>query len=115
MDELENVLGSLLKDPAQLQKLSALASQLMSGAAAAEEPPPPPENAGGGDPARIARLAALFSGAQSGSREKTALLQAMRPFLSAERQERLERAMRFASMAKLAGTVMRELGGTGHV
>ena len=62
-------------------------------------------SAGGFDPAMLIKLQAMMS--QLGSREadeRSALLTAIRPFLSEERQPQIDRAIKLLKLTKLAQT-----------
>ena len=109
VNELEDRINSLLSDPAQMEKLAGLAQRLMGGTdePPAAEPPPVP------DAGLLAKLAASMRAAESEPGRERALLAAMRPYLSAPRQEKMDRALRLARMAKLAQRVLGEMGG-GH-
>lgn len=103
MDDLEQKLGNILNDPNMMAQIMSMASSLGVGSrpAPAEQAPSPPPS----DTAAIGQLAAL---AQSGSidgRER-ALLQALEAYLTADRIQRLEKAMRAAKMAKVASRAL---------
>lgn len=91
MSELENRLSAVLSDPAELRRLSEMASRLMGGGA-----PEPPKEEAPKPPA--------------GDRGKK-LLEALGPYLDEERRGRLKRALRLASTAKLAASVLGRTGG----
>ena len=118
--ELGERLQQILSDPAQMEKLSAMAKDLFGQAgtaAPAEEPSAPAEKAG--QPAAAmpdARLLSALGKAFSGAGEKsrsTALLVAMRPYMKPEKQQKLDRAMQIARMVHIAGAVAKEYG-DGH-
>ena len=104
MDELEKTLDRVLSDPAQMEKLSRLAGELFGG----ETPQPSalPAAAEG----LVGQLKGLMGGSGSGG-DKTALLNALAPFLREDRREKLQKAMRLARAAKIAGVALREAGG----
>jgi len=108
MSELEERLNAVLSDPAELSRLTQMASRLMGGAG--EKTPPEKEAA----PSAGDGLASLAAGAlQSlkGRGGKPPLLEGVAPYISAERQQRLERALRLASAARWALPALREMGG----
>lgn len=110
MSDLEEQLNSILSDPGQMAQLQALAQSLMGGGG---EPPPAESPSGpaaalSGQGAMLGRLGKLL-GAQGGQDDKAALLTALRPYLSQQRQERLARAMRLAKMARLAKLALGEM------
>ena len=66
----------------------------------------------------LRQLGGLMSNSMSSASagdNKMALLNAMGPYLSRERREKLQKAMRFAKMAKLAREIFREYGGESSV
>lgn len=110
--DLGTMLQSVLSDPAQMERLTAMAQGLMGGAAEpAAEPKPGNAPFSDGEARLLTALGrSLGGGGQSGSRS-TALLTAMRPYMKPEKQEKLDRAMRLTNMVRIVQTVMRELGG----
>ena len=122
--DLGSMLQSVLSDPEQMARIAQVAQGLMqpgadaaSGTSAAAgtvaaSPPPEPVR----DDARDARLLATLGrafGAETGKSKSTALLVAMRPYMKPEKQKKLDSAMRIARMVRVAGEVMRQIGG-GH-
>ena len=125
MSELEDRINEILGDAEQMDRIAEMARSLMGGDAAS-----PPESGAsapawlgellpggedGPDPALLGRIGRLLRGAQTGDSRERALLEAMKPYLSEPRRSRMDRAMKLAHMAKLAQTVMGELGGDGDV
>ncbi len=117
--ELGALLDSVLSDPRQMAKISELAQELMAsgGGGNAEpsaDPGPSPQRDGipGTDAGVLSALGRAFASKEEKNRS-TALLMAMRPYMKPEKQEKLDRAMKIARMARIAGLVMREYGG-GH-
>lgn len=102
MNEFEEKLNAVLNDPAELERIARLASELMGGG---KDDAPPPD----GDSELLTKLAKLMSSA--GGNDKTALLQALSPYLKPERRTRLQKALRMAKMARLARTALEENGG----
>ena len=105
MDEMENKLGAILGNPEMMQKIMSLAQSFESGqeaSAPVREPPAPglPDL----DPGMLQKLAGLM-GQSSIDKNQQALLRALAPYLSQMRIQKLERAMRAARMASMAGTV----------
>lgn len=102
MDDLQSALDRLMKDPAELERLSKMASELLGGGA----PEPEPESPAAPDLSGL--LGALRAAPPSDTQK---LLQAMRPFLSPRRQEKLARAMRAAKLVSVTETAFGQLGG----
>lgn len=99
MSDWEEQLSSILGDPQQMGKIADLARSLMGGEA--------PETAPGD--AMPDGIAALLRSAVSGGNDNTtALLEAMKPWLSEKRRAKLDRAMKLSRMAKLAELAMGE-------
>ena len=105
MSDFEEQLNSILNDPAQMNRIAAMAQSLMGGAN--EEPTPPKES----DFSRpvLGRLWAGLGGGKSD--DKRALLEAMKPYLSPHRREKLDRAMKLAKMIGMAETAIGMFGG----
>ena len=113
MGELEDRVNSILSDPAQMEKLAAVAKKLMGGGMAdggkgkKPEENPGASTAGGfsgsGDEAEaLKRISRIISEANSGRDDKTALLKAMEPYLSEKRREKMSRAVKIARIARIA-------------
>ena len=123
MSELEERLNAVLSDPEQLQRLTQMASQLMGGLSPAGETPGP----GGGSPAAPpdhtpaaaphplgggalpAMLARVMQNMKPG--KPSPLLDAMAPYLNDTRRAKLERSLRIASAARMAGSAFKGMGG----
>ncbi len=112
-------LEAVLSDPGQMEKLAKMAGELLGGKDAAARsgegrpdavPAPPVSPAL--DQKVLSALSRNFGGGEKN--RSTALLLAMRPYMKPEKQEKLDRAMQIARMARIAGTVMEQLGGSGH-
>ena len=98
MGELEDRLEAVLNDPRQMERIARMASTLMGGMGMGAGKGDGPGTGGGGEGGRE-------------SENKRRLLSALSPFLSAGRQQRLERALRVAAAARLARAAMSEWGG----
>ena len=112
-------LEAVLSDPGQMEKLAKMAGELLGGKDAAARsgegrpdavPAPPVSPAL--DQKVLSALSRNFGGGEKN--RSTALLLALRPYMKPEKQEKLDRAMQIARMARIAGTVMEQLGGSGH-
>lgn len=114
VSELEEKIGQLLSDPNEMEKLAQMASQLMGGMmpGAPEKESSPAREPSGGDPAFADTLTRLM-GMLQGSRDRPSLAEALGPYLAEPRRRRLEKALRVAQMAKLAGSAFADMGGGG--
>lgn len=114
--DLGAALESVLSDPAQMEKLTKMAQELFGQAGEKSDEQARTEGQAqptGVDTKLLGALGKAFSGKAQQSRS-TALLMAMRPYMKPEKQEKLDRAMKIARMAGIAGVVMREYGGGEH-
>lgn len=112
MSELEQKLGAILNNPQMMQQIMALAGSMNASEQSAPEPQAAPKQTSGDsstpmlnlDPAQLKTLAGL---ANTGvDRNQKALLQALGPYVSRHRVEKLEKAMRASKMAVFATDLM---------
>lgn len=139
MSEFEDRINSLLNDPKQMDKIAALAKSLMGDEGGTPKPQntaDKAENSGfdpamldkltgllkkdgledsGLDPAMLGKLMGLLKKGTSGDSERTALLNAMKPYLSEKRRTKMDKAMKLARIAKIAELAAGEFGGDGNV
>ena len=110
MDELEKTLDRVLSDPAEMEKLSRLAGQLFGG-----EPSGTPAKQESGGAPELSGLAKTLGGLMGGGgkSDKAALLNALSPYLRSDRRDKLQKAMRLARAARVAGAALHEFGGEG--
>ena len=112
MDELENKLGAILNNPEMMGKIMSLAQSFGAQNDPAPQqnaslPPAPADNSSGLpelDMGTIAKLSGLMQRANIDKNQQT-LLRALAPYLSQQRINKLERAMRAAKMATMASTL----------
>lgn len=120
MSELDEKLNSILSNPAMMQQIMSLAQALNQQPESQQAPPPqtPPQpqrsepessNDRIMNPNLLNRVAGLM---QRGSIDKNqeSLLKALRPYLSRQKLEKLERAMHAAKMAGIASEMMNARG-----
>ena len=116
MAEFDEKLNSILSNPDAMSQIMQLAQSLGGGGETASPPPPgppPPQPppaggdllsslAGGVDPKLFSRLLPLIQelGGQRDSNARN-LLYALRPYLKAERQDKVERALQLARLFHL--------------
>lgn len=118
MSEFEDRLNSILGDPAQMEKITAMAKSLMSPQESPQAETVLPAKKEPGlfenfDPAVLGRLTSAFTGMNQPD-DKQALLEAMKPYLSQKRREKLERAMKLAKMIHVAEIAFGTFGGGGN-
>ena len=98
MDDLSEKLSGILSDPEAMRDIAALASQLgVDAPGVQKEPEPAPAD---DTAARLSGLMPML-GSLKQEDETTRLLEAMRPFLSEERQRKLDKAKRLIKVMKL--------------
>ena len=114
MGELEDRINSVLSDPEQFARLSAMAQAIMGNASSPGGEPPapgesvvPPENAVSGEAAGPgaslpAGLVSLLRGAAGGKNPRLAALEALSICLDEKRRGKLTRAMKLARVLRLA-------------
>ena len=113
MSELEDRISSVLNDPEQMARISAMAQQLLGGAAPSTQAdgssPAEVSPLSGLDGAALGKLGALLKGGEK-SRQIRAL-EALAPFLQEKRRDKLTRAIRAAQLLRLAGAGLPGLRG----
>ena len=107
MEEMEDKLNAVLSNPQLMQQIVTMAQSLGQQSAAAEPPPPKKEgsSAPSFDPSLLQKLSGLATSAGTDNQQQ-ALLAALGPYLSHDRVQRLEKAMRAAKMAKMASAFL---------
>lgn len=108
MDEMENKLGAILNNPEMMGKIMNLAQSL--GSTQSEEVPnSQPQSFPDID---IGLLQRLSGAARQGGidQKQKSLLSALSPYVSSRRISKLERAMRAAKMANMAGIFLNQPG-----
>lgn len=101
---MEEKLNSILGDPEMMAKIMGMARSL-SGSEAQEAVAPEPAVPLGLDPSMLQKIASIAGKAGIDGHQQ-ALLKALRPYLSHERIEKLEKAMRAAKLAGMATTFL---------
>lgn len=115
MDEMENKLGAILGNPEMMEKIMSLAQSFEAGPSPSSSPAPPPAPPSGKpeavftgfpelDIGTIQKLSGLMGKSNIDKNQQT-LLHALTPYLSQMRIQKLERAMRAARMATMAGSL----------
>lgn len=105
MDDLNAKLSGILNDPAAMREIAALASSLGADAAGVHNDPAPSADSGG-----TGALRALMPllGSFRAEDDTTRLLDAIRPFLSEERRQKLDKAKKLIRIMRLL-PMLREL------
>ena len=117
MSEFEDSLNSILNDPRQMGKIAQMAKTLMGGDGPREEQEIKEEAAAsfgknsGLDLGSIAKISKIFSEVKQENDDKTALLQAMEPYLNDKRRSKMEKGIKLARLAKIAKLALGEFGG----
>lgn len=109
MSEFEDALNSILSSPKDMEKIMGLAKEL--GSANSAQSSSDTKNAPPVDPKLLGVISRIMGNLSDGNDEKKKLADAMKPFLSEKRGQDLDRAVKIARIAKLAKTVLPELGG----
>ena len=106
-DTMQNQMNAILSDPAMMQKIMSMAQALRPNEPpqAPPEQPPPPPTFPDIDLSMVQRLSGLAGKTNIDSNQRS-LLSALTPYLSLERVQKLERAMRAAKMANLASAFL---------
>ena len=129
MGDFESKLEQVLNDPKAMGQIMALAQSLGGGSQPPSPPPPPAEGAAPAgepptgssmpdlDPKLLGGIASLMGQLGQGDDRRTALLNALRPFVKPERYARLDQAMQIARLSRLARAALEMLRpeGDGHV
>lgn len=102
MDDMAEKITSLLSDPDGMEKIRKMAEGLFGDK---EKAPDPPQESGGlslpdgFDPAKLMGILSSLSG--KGPDDRSALLLALKPHLSPERRDRVDRAVKLLKLASL--------------
>jgi len=105
MDDFENKLGQILGNPEIMGKIMAMAQSFGGQQEAPPEPPKQESPMPDIDFATIQKLTGLMGKAGVDSDQK-ALLSALSPYISGNRIQKLEKAMRAAKLAGVATTFL---------
>ena len=113
MSDMEDQLGAILGNPKMMADIMALAQSMgqeeppkgPEKPSGPPPPPPPPPGEGGMDMAMVKALTGFARGACI-DRDQQALLKALCPFVSREKIQKLEKAMRAAKIAQQASGLL---------
>ena len=113
MDDFGDKLNSLLSDPNMMSRIGDMAKSLMGGDSHPESSEPAHNSAGDFDfdldPAMLGKIASIMKKSRKRD-DKHALLEAMRPYLSEKRREKLDKGVKLAKLAGLAEVAAEEFG-----
>ena len=129
MSEFEDRINSVLNDPEQMDKIASLAKSLMGGGAQSTDSGDggmmgklgelAKGLSGGGsagqespaiDPAMLGKIGRLMKAGNAQSSNERALLEAMKPYLTEKRRQKMDRALQLARLARIARIAMGERG-----
>lgn len=115
MSELEEKLSDLLGSPEKMAQIMQLAKSF-SAANNLSEPSEKTQvqTSSELDPRLLHMISGLMS-EFSAPDKSTALLNAVQPYLRQERRDKVEKALKIARIAKLAGKAFNEMGGNAFV
>ena len=109
MEDLENKLGAILGNPEMMGKIMALAQSFNAQEPEQEQKPPPQSPFPDIDISLLQKLSGAAK--QTGiDQNQKSLLRALTPYINNRRLSKLERAMRAAKMAALAGIFLNQSG-----
>lgn len=104
MSEMEEKLGAILGNPQLMQQIMGMAQTLGQSESTPPSPQPPPSMPDV-DPVMIGKIMSL-AGKTNIDRNQKTLLRALEPYLTKERLQKLEKAMRAAKLAGTASTLL---------
>lgn len=107
MDEFNNKLNALLNDPGQMERFASFAKSVMGGDEAGQ-------SLKEADPGIMKKISGIMSADNGKSANERRLLEAMRPYLSQKRRDKMDKALKIARLASLAA-LAEESGGDGDV
>ena len=108
MEEMSDKLGAILSNPQMMQAIASMAQSL------GQTPPPPREepqslpnlpNLPNLDPGMLRAIGSM-AGSACIDEQQRSLLNALCPYLSRDRVDKLEKAMRSAKMARMASAFL---------
>ena len=106
MSDIQDKINRILSDPEALKQVQSLGAQLgLSGDNPVKQesspPPAPPVSSTNGElMSALTKFAPMMSGFSEDD-DVSRLLQALRPFLSAEKQQKLDRAQRLMKLVRI--------------
>lgn len=119
MDNLEDKINSLFSSPESLAQIKKLAEALSGSGSGTQQTGPVPDNAPAATaspsvPALDPKMMQLFAAVMreySAPSEAATLINALRPYLKADRLTKVDKALSIAKLAKAAKVILPEIGG----
>ncbi len=117
MDDLQSKISAIFSSPESMEQIRTLAQSLAGNSEALSSSPVPQQQSEPQLPIdpRIMQVMTRAMSEFSKPSEASALLGALRPYLSPERISKVDRAMNIAKIAKIARTIIPEFGGDNRV
>lgn len=114
MDDMQSQMNEILNNPQLMQQIMAMAQQINPPQSPKQDTDPPPQPSAEQafpdiDMSMIQKLAG-FAGQSNVDKNQKTLLKALAPYLSRDRINKLERAMRAAKMANMASAFLGSSG-----
>lgn len=101
MSDIQDQINKILSDPEALKQVQSLGAQLGLSGAEPKKPEPKPEPPAGGEMmSAITQLAPMMS-SFSQDDEVSRLLSSLRPFLSEEKRQKLDKAQRLMKLVRI--------------
>lgn len=101
MPELQDTINQIMSNPEAMRQVQSLGEKLGLGGSAPKPPAPPPADGTSAEMmSALTRLAPMMSAAQPND-ETAALLNALQPFLSGQKLERLQSARRLMQLVRM--------------
>ena len=110
MPELEEKLGAILSNPQLMQQIMGMAQSLQQSVPKQDPAPEPVSSMPDVDPALIGKIMSIAGKTGIDANQKN-LLCALEPYLTRQRIQKLEKAMRAAKLADAASVIL----GSGNI
>lgn len=113
MDDLQSKISAIFSSPESMEQIRTLA-QSLAGSSDSQHSSPAASSHEDALPLMDPRIMQVMTRAMnefSKPSEASALLGALRPYLSPERQSKIDNAINIAKIAKIARTIIPEFGG----
>ena len=109
MEDMSDKLGAILNNPQMMQTIAAMAQSLGQQSPPPREEPKSPPSLPNLDP-ELLRAVSSMAGSGTIDDQQRSLLNALCPYLSPNRVDKLEKAMRAARMARMASVFLNSGG-----